>query len=153
MNLAYSADVMFALGLDMPKGVWLGGLYWFQANQDSPENKHFVDAYMKKFKLFPDYNAHGGYSGVKAYAAAVAKAGSAQKEKVIKALEGLELDLPVGPVRIRPEDHQAVMDSVWGMTSDFEGKLRCRGLNPVKIFKGADITPPVDKTGCRMPRE
>ncbi len=88
MNLAYSADVMFGLGLDMPKGIWLGGLYWFQAN-DSPLNKRFVDDYIAAYKVFPDYNAHGAYSGVKAYAEAVTKAGTTDKKKVIKALEGL----------------------------------------------------------------
>ncbi len=149
MNLAYSADVMFGLGLDMPKGIWLGGLYWFQAN-DSPVNKRFVDDYMAAYKVFPDYNAHGAYSGVKAYAEAVTKAGTTDKKKVIKALEGLLLELPVGNVLIRAGDHQAVVDSVWGVTSEFDGKLRCRTLNPLKIFPGQEITPSLENTGCNM---
>ncbi len=149
MNLAYSADVMFGLGLDMPKGVWLSGLYWFQANT-SPENVKFVEAYAHKYKIFPDFNAHGGYAGVKAYAAAVKRAGSTDKKKVIKALEGLTLDLPVGTVIIRAGDHQAVTDGVWGVASEFDGKLRTRLLKPMRIFKGEEITPPVEKTGCNM---
>jgi len=149
MNLAYSADVMFGLGLDMPKGIWLGGLYWFQAN-DGSVNKRFVEDYLKSFKVFPDYNAHGAYSGVKAYAEAVSRAGSADKNKVIKALEGLVIDLPVGKITIRAGDHQAVVDSVWGMTSEFDAKLRCRALNPMKIFPGPEITPTVEATGCIM---
>jgi branched-chain amino acid transport system substrate-binding protein len=149
MNLAYSADVMFGLGLDMPKGVWLGGLYWFQSNS-SPENLKFVEAYTRKYKIFPDFNAHGGYAGVKAYAAAVKKAGGTDKKKVAKALEGLTIDLPVGLVTIRAGDHQAIMDGVWGVTSEFDGKLRTRLLKPLKIFNGEEITPPLDKTGCHM---
>lgn len=149
MNLAYSADVMFGLGLDMPKGIWLGGLYWFQAN-DSPVNKAFVQDYLNMYKVFPDYNAHGAYSGVKAYAQAVTNAGTTDKNRVIKALEGIVLDLPVGNVTIRAGDHQAIVDSVWGVTSEFDSKLRCRVLNPMKIFPGAEITPSVDETGCRM---
>jgi branched-chain amino acid transport system substrate-binding protein len=151
MNLAYSADVMFGLGLDMPKGLWLGGLYWFQAN-NSPVNKSFVDDYFSMYKVFPDYNAHGAFAGVKAYAAAAAKAGSVEKNKVIKALEGLVIDLPIGNVTIRAGDHQAVCEGVWGQTGDFDGKLRCRVLNPMKIFPGDEITPPVEETGCRMPQ-
>ncbi|MBI5248029.1 MAG: ABC transporter substrate-binding protein [Desulfomonile tiedjei] len=149
MNLAYSADVMFGLGLDMPKGVWLGGLYWFQANE-SATNKRFVEDYLNAYKVFPDYNAHGAYSGVKAYSEAVAKAGSTDKNKVIKALQGLVLDLPVGTVTIRSGDHQAVVDSVWGLTSEFDGKLRCRMLNPMKVFSGPEITPSLEDAGCKL---
>lgn len=149
MNLAYSADVMYGLGLDMPKGIWLGGLYWFQGNS-TPANEAFVQAYMNRYRFFPDYNAEGAYSGVKAYAAAAAKAGSFDKEAIIKALEGLTIDLPTGHVTIRAEDHQAVFDSVWGVSSDFNGRLRIRSLRPLKIFPGIQITPPVDETGCRL---
>jgi branched-chain amino acid transport system substrate-binding protein len=149
--LAYSADVMFGAGMDMPKGIWLGGLYWFLAN-DSPANKSFCDAYLKRYKVFPDYNAHGGYAGVKAYAAAAQKAGSLDKEKIIAALEDLTIDLPVGTVIIRKEDHQAVQDCVWGMTAGYDGKMRFRSLKPLRIFPGSEVTPPVDQTGCIMRR-
>lgn len=148
MNLAYSADVMYGLGLDMPKGLWLGGLYWFQGNT-TPANESFVKAYMDRYRFFPDYNAEGAYSGVKAYAAAAAKAGSFDKEAIIKALEGLTLDLPGGHVIIRAEDHQAISDSVWGVTSEFDGRLRIRALKPLKVFPGIQITPSVEETGCR----
>jgi branched-chain amino acid transport system substrate-binding protein len=149
MNLAYSAEVMLGLGLAMPKGLWLGGLYWFQANS-SPTNKKFVEAYRARYKYWPDYNAHGGYAGVKAYAAALQKAGSPDKKAVCKALEGLSLDLPVGPIVIRKGDHQAQTDGCWGVTDDFDPKLRCRVLKPMRIFKGEEITPPVEATGCKM---
>lgn len=152
MNLAYSADVMQVLGLELPKGVWLSGLYWFQANSN-PTNLEFVRNYTKRYKFWPDYNAHGGYSGVIAYVAALQKAGSEDKKAVIKALEGLQLDLPVGTVVIRPGDHQAVMDGCWGVADEFDRQARCRILKPMKIFPGAEITPPVDQTGCRLPRQ
>ncbi len=149
LNLAYSADVMLGLGVDMPKGLWLGGLYWFQGNS-TPANEEFVKAYMSRYRVFPDYNAQGAYSGVKAYAAACALAGTTDKDAVIKALEGLTVDLPSGRTTIRKEDHQAVYDSVWGVSSEFDGKLRIRSLKPLKIFSGAEITRPIEETGCRM---
>ena len=80
------------------------------------------------------------------------KAGTTDKEKVIKALEGLAVDLPQGRTVIRAEDHQAIMDGVWGMTGDFDAKLRFRKLDPLKIFPGEEIIPPVDQTGCKMPQ-
>jgi len=150
LNLAYSADVMLGLGLDLPTGIWLGGLYWFQGNS-TPENLKFVDAYMKRHRVFPDFNASGAYSGVKAYAAAATIAGTTDKEAVIKALPGLTLDLPMGKTVIRAEDHQAIFPSVWGLSGEFDGKLRIRSLKPLKIFPGEEVTPPVAETGCKMP--
>jgi branched-chain amino acid transport system substrate-binding protein len=149
LNLAYSADVMLGLGIDMPKGLWLGGLYWFQGNT-TPANEKFVKAYMARYRVFPDFNAEGAYSGVKAYAAAVTLAGTTDKEAVVKTLEGLTVDLPSGKTTIRKEDHQAVFDSVWGVSSEFDGKLRIRSLKPLKIFSGAEITRPIEETGCKM---
>ncbi len=149
MNLAYSNDVLFSLGLDMPKGLWLSGLYWFQANKGQT-NTRFVERYATRYRVFPDYNAHGGYAGVLAYAAAVRKAGSTDKEAVRKALEGLTVDLPIGMVTIRAEDHQAISDGVWGVTADFDPKWRSRLLDPVRIFPGESIARPIEDTGCRQ---
>jgi branched-chain amino acid transport system substrate-binding protein len=151
LNLAYSADVMLGLGIDMPKGLWLGGLYWFQGNS-TPANEKFVKAYLSRFRVFPDYNAQGAYSGVKAYAAACELAGTTNKEAVAKALEGITLDLPSGKTTIRREDHQAVYDSVWGVSSEFDGKLRIRSLKPLRIFPGVEITRPLEETDCLMSR-
>jgi branched-chain amino acid transport system substrate-binding protein len=149
MNLAYSADVMIGLGVDMPKGLWLGGLYWYQAN-DSPMNRAFVDAYTARYKVFPDHNAHGAYVGVKAYAAAAAKAGSSDKSKVIEALSGLEMEIPAGRMLIRAGDHQAEYENAWGLSGEFDPKIHIRRLEPLRIFSGEEITMPVEMTGCRM---
>lgn len=151
VNIGNSMDVMYGMGIDMPKGIWIGGNYWFQQN-DTPSNKHFVESYLKRYKVPPDYNAFGAYAGVKAYAAAATKAGTTDKEVVTKALEGLVLDLPIGRTEIRAGDHQAILDSAWGLTTEFDGKLRLRLLKPLKIFPGDEITMPVDQTGCVMKR-
>ena len=148
MTLGAATEVLYALKDKMPEGLWVGTRYWFQAN-DTPVNKAFVDAYFKRFAVYPSYNAHGAYAAVKAYAAAAGKAGSVDKEKVIDALEGLSLDLPVGKITIRPEDHQAVTDGVWGKTAS-DPDMPIRILKPIKFFPGKDITPPVDETGCHM---
>jgi branched-chain amino acid transport system substrate-binding protein len=148
MNLAYSTDVLYGMGLDMPKGLWLSGLYWFQGNE-TKANRAFVDAYRKIYKIFPDYNAEGAYSGVKLYAAAVEKAGTTDKDSVVKALEGITVELPLGQVTIRPEDHQAIADGVWGVTAEFDPKLRCRRLDPTRVFPGIEIARPVEDTDCR----
>ncbi len=151
MNLAYSGDVMIGLGNTLPKGLWLGGLYWFQASS-TPANEQFVAAYRSRYHVFPDFNAQGGYAGVKTYVAAVKKAGTVDKDKVAKALAGLFVDLPQGRTLIRAGDHQAIVDGVWGLTGDFDAKLRCRRLESLKVFPGEAITPSLEQTGCNMPK-
>jgi branched-chain amino acid transport system substrate-binding protein len=148
MTLGAATEVLYALKEKMPEGIWVGTRYWFQAN-DTPINKAFVEAYFKQFNVYPSYNAHGAYGAVKVYAAAAKKAGSVDKDKIVGALEGLSIELPVGKITIRPEDHQAVTDGVWGKTAS-DPKLPIRVLKPIKAFAGKDITPPAAETGCTM---
>lgn len=148
MTLGAATEVLYALKDKMPEGVWVGTRYWFLAN-DAQVNKDFVKAFEAKYKVYPSYNAHGAYAAVKAYAAAAKKAGSVDKEKIVGALEGLALDLPVGKVVLRAEDHQAVTDGVWGKTAA-DPKMPIRILKPIKKFAGKDITPSVAETGCKM---
>jgi len=148
MSLGAATEVLYSLKEKMPEGVWVGTRYWFLGN-DKPENKAFVSAYKERYNAFPSYNAHGAYAAVKAYAEAAKKAGSTDKEKIVKALEGLSLQLPVGQVTIRPEDHQAITDGIWGKTAADPG-YPIRILKPTKHFSGKDITPPVAETGCKM---
>jgi branched-chain amino acid transport system substrate-binding protein len=148
LTLGAATEVLYALKDKMPEGLWVGTRYWFEAN-DTPMNKAFVDAYLKRFGVYPSYNAHGAYGAVKAYAAAAAKAKSVDKEKIVAALEGLSIELPVGKITIRPEDHQAITDGVWGKTAK-NPKLPIRVLKPMRKFEGKDITPAVAETGCAM---
>lgn len=147
-SLGAATEVLTALGDKMPEGLWVGTRYWFLAN-DSALNKKFVDGYHKKYGAYPSYNAHGAYSAVYAYKAAVEKAGTDDKEAVVKALEGLKLEIPTGMIEFRKEDHQAVTDAHWGKTAA-DPAYPHRILKPVKIFSGQDVTPPVSATGCSM---
>ncbi len=148
MTLGAATEVLYALKDKMPEGIWVGTRYWFNAN-NTPVNKAFVNAYHKRFGVYPSYNAHGAYAAVKMYAAAAAKAKSVDKEKIVGTLEGFALELPVGKVVIRPEDHQAVTDGVWGKTAA-DPKVPIRVLKPLRKFAGKDITPSVAETGCKM---
>jgi branched-chain amino acid transport system substrate-binding protein len=69
------------------------------------------------------------------------------KAAIIKALEGLTLELPVGTITIRAGDHQAVTDVCWGKTAA-DPKYPIRILKPFRVFKGTDVTPPLSETGC-----
>jgi hypothetical protein len=36
------------------------------------------------------------------------------------------------------------------MPDRFDATIRSRILHPMRIFKGDEITPPLDETGCKM---
>jgi branched-chain amino acid transport system substrate-binding protein len=152
MNLALSSEVFYSLKGLMPKGLWLSGLYWHKIN-DNPQNQKFVKAYMNRHKVFPDQSAHGAYAGIKAYAAAVKKAASTNKDEIVRALEGLMVQIPAGTVTIRPEDHQAICDGIWGKTNGYDVKTGCRLLNPVRVFPGMEIIRSVSETTCKRSRQ
>lgn len=72
------------------------------------ENKAFVEAFRKRWGKFPNYSAESSYSTIYAIKAGVEKAKSIETDKVVSALEGIELKTPAGMRLIRKEDHQAV---------------------------------------------
>lgn len=148
LSLGGATEVLSALGDKMPEDLWVGTRYWFLAN-DSALNKKFVGDYFKKYAAYPSYNAHGAYSAVYAYKAAAEKAKSTDKMAIVNALEGLKVEIPTGEIEFRKEDHQAITDGHWGKTAaspDYPHRI----LNPIKVFKGNDITPAVSETGCVM---
>jgi len=147
-SLGAATEVLTALGDKMPEGLWVGTRYWFLAN-DSAMNQKFSNDYFKKYGAYPSYNAHGAYSAVYAYKAAAEKAKSFDKMAIVNALEGLKIEIPIGVIEFRKEDHQAVTDAHWGKTAAAPGYSH-RILIPIKIFKGEDITPAVSATGCSM---
>ncbi|MBC7358126.1 MAG: ABC transporter substrate-binding protein [Desulfacinum sp.] len=148
MTLGAATEVLYALGDKMPEGLWVGTRYWFLGN-DSPKNVAFRDSYVKRYGQFPSYNAHGAYAALYTYKTAAEKAKSVEKDAVIAALEGLTVELPVGTVTIRPEDHQALTDATWGKTAA-DPNYPIRILKPVKIFPAKDVTPAPEETGCTM---
>jgi branched-chain amino acid transport system substrate-binding protein len=149
LTLGAATEVLTALGDKMPTGLWVGTRYWFQAS-DSPMNKAFVDGYRKRYGVYPSYNAHGAYAAVLAYKAAAEKAKSTEKPAIAKALGGLSIEVPLGKITIRAEDHQAVQDGTWGQTAA-DKAYPIRILKPIRRFKGEEITRPAAETGCKMP--
>ena len=147
-TLGAATEVLAALGDKMPEGLWVGTRYWFLAN-DSELNKNFVKAYKDKFNQYPSYNSHGAYGAIYTFKAAAEKAGGVDKDKIASALEGLSIELPVGKITIRAEDHQAVTPVCWGQTAA-DPDYAIRILKPFKVFPGQDVTPPPSETGCEM---
>jgi len=103
---------------EAPVGWIVTGYPWSEIQ--TPEHKAFVAAYEKKFKDYPRAGSLSGYTTMKALAAAIAKAGSTDSEKLIAALADLKVDSPVGPIVFRAIDHQSTM----GM---YVGKIGLKG--------------------------
>jgi branched-chain amino acid transport system substrate-binding protein len=141
------------LGVDMPKGLWISSSYWPLADPKGAD-KSFVQAYMAQYGSPPGYVTMFAYSGVKAYAQAAQVAGSTDKEAIVKALEGLSVNSPVGTIAIRAEDHQGISDLIAGKISDETAltsrRRPYRTLESVILFPGSEVSPSIEETECKM---
>ena len=83
--------------------------FHYSAAHDSPENKDYVDAFMKANKFRPNFHSVGGYDGMHLIYEAVRKAGpGADGDKLVEAMKGLAWTSPRGPVRIDPATRDPV---------------------------------------------
>ncbi|WP_394041136.1 ABC transporter substrate-binding protein [Xanthobacter autotrophicus] len=92
------------------------------ASIDTPAHKAFLNAYETKFKDYPRLGSLVGYTMIKSAAAGLAKAKSTDSEKLVDAFEGLEVDMPLGKISFRPQDHQSTMGAFVGQTRNVDGK-------------------------------
>ena len=142
--------VLEELGGDMPEGVLCGARYYFQ-HPDTEANRVFVNRYRARFGSWPTPWAEMSYNGVRFVAAGLAQAGTRASDALVRALEGMTLDLPRGPVTLRKEDHQAILDMVWGRTRrhpDFPFAV----LADLQVFPGTEITPTVEEVVAAQQR-
>ena len=78
--------------------------FHYSAAHDSPENKAYVDGFMKANKgMRPNFHSVGGYDGMHLIYEAVKKAGAgADGEKIVAAMKGMSWTSPRGPMTIDP---------------------------------------------------
>jgi branched-chain amino acid transport system substrate-binding protein len=105
---------------EAPVGWYVTGYPWYAI--DTPEHKRFRDAYQAKFHDYPRLGSVVGYSAVKSAAAALARAGSTDTEKLVAAMQNLTVDTPFGAVTYRAIDHQSTMGAYVGRTAVRDGK-------------------------------
>jgi len=144
-------DVLEGLGSEMPDNIWISGRYFFRYPDDK-RNNDWVAAFKKRWDHYPAYVSETGYSSLYAIKKAVEAAGSKETAQVIQAMEGMELESPAGKRVFRKEDHQAMYEVPWGLTtSDPKYSFKVMGKQivlPAKEFfnrppfEGADSFPP-----------
>ena len=85
-----------------------GAIYYYYGFPKNKMNDWLVAEHMKRFNAPPDMFTAGGFSAASAVVSALHKVPSADTEKLIAAMEGMEFDTPKGRMTLRKEDHQAM---------------------------------------------
>jgi len=124
---------------EAPQGWIVTGYPWDKIN--TPEHKAFVAAYQKRYNDYPRLGSLVGYITIKSLAAGIAKAGSADTDKLVAAFAGLKVDTPAGPITYRAIDHQSTMGAWVGKTAVQNGKGT---MVDFKYVDGASVQPPDD---------
>jgi branched-chain amino acid transport system substrate-binding protein len=84
--------------------------FHYSAAHDSPENKAYIDGFMKANKgMRPNFHSVGGYDGMHLIYEAVKKAGAgADGEKIVAAMKGMSWTSPRGPMTIDPASRDVI---------------------------------------------
>jgi branched-chain amino acid transport system substrate-binding protein len=118
--LAGEPEYLDPLKDETPEGWWVTGYPWSEIN--TPEHRAFRDAYQKRWKDYPRQGSVVGYAAVYTVAGAIQRAKTAETEKLVEALKGLQMQTPFGPVTWRAVDHQSTMGAYVGQLARKEGK-------------------------------
>jgi branched-chain amino acid transport system substrate-binding protein len=118
--IAGEPEYLDTLKDETPPGWWVTGYPWSEIK--TPEHTKFRAAYEKRWKDYPRQGSVVGYTAVYAVANAIRKAKSADTEKLIEALKGLEMQSPFGTIKWRPIDHQSTMGAYVGQFAKKDGK-------------------------------
>lgn len=105
---------------EAPQGWIVTGYPWYSIT--TPAHKAFLDAYQKRFHDYPRLGSVVGYATFKSIAAALATAGSTSTKKLVKAMSGLAVGTPFGPIVFRSVDHQSTMGAFVGKLAVKDGK-------------------------------
>ncbi len=114
-HTANELGTLMPQGKDAPEGVYGTANYLFYY-PESAANKAYVDEFTKAYKRYPKASALVGYMTAQFIAEGFKKAGKVDREALIKAVEGMTLDSPVGALTLRACDHQLELPTYFGVT-------------------------------------
>ena len=101
-------DLLESMG---PVAVGVVTSFHYSAAHDSPENKAYVDAFMKANGFRPNFHSLGGYDGMHLIYEAVKKAGAnADGDKLVEAMKGMKWVSPRGPMTIDPATRDPIQN-------------------------------------------
>src|SRR5262245_54357787 len=108
------------LAAEAPKGWIVTG--YPHAEIKTPEHTAFYEAYKAKFNDYPRLGSVVGFDTMNAIAAALAKAGDTDNEKLVGAMRGLKFGSAFGAVEFRAIDHQSTLGAYVGRLDVRDGK-------------------------------
>lgn len=133
---------------ETPTGWHVTGYPWNAIG--TPEHKRFLDAYRKKYSDYPRLGSVVGYSTVMSAVAAMRRAGSLDSEKLVVAMEGLQVETPFGKITYRALDHQSTMGAYVGKTALKDGQGTMTGA---RYADGAKFMPSDEEVRRMRPAE
>ncbi len=129
MHTATELATIRPLGANAPEGVIGTSNYHFYY-PNTKANKAFVAEFQKAYGRLPTVGALYGYITAQLIAGGYKKAGKVDTEAFINAVEGMVVPSPVGPVKLRAYDHQALLPMYLGVT---------KKVPMYKFFIGGDL--------------
>ncbi len=105
---------------ESPVGWYVTGYPWYGI--ETPEHRKFLAAYQARWNDYPRAGSVVGYATVMTAAAAIAKAGSLDTEKLVEAMKNLRVGTPFGSIVFRALDHQSTLGAFVGRTGLKDGK-------------------------------
>lgn len=131
--------VLKPLGMNAPEGV-MGTIDYNFYHPDISANRSFVSAYKAAYGNPPGFPAFQAYITAHFIAEAYRKAGSLDTEKFIDALEGIQIQSPVGRIEMRACDHQAILPMNFGVTK-LSPELGVAISTDILTLRGAEVMP------------
>ena len=131
--------VLNPLGIHAPEGV-MGTIDYNFYYPELSSNKRFVNAFKKAHGHPPGFPAFQAYITAHFIAEAYKKAGSVNTEKFIDALEGLQIQSPVGRIEMRACDHQAILPMNFGVTK-ISPEMGFAIATDIVTLRGAEVMP------------
>ena len=131
-------DILEAIG---PPALGMITSFHYSAAHPSPENKAYVDAFMKANNgMRPNFMSVGGYDGMHLIYEALKKTGGATDgEKVVEAMKGMAWTSPRGPMSIDPATRDVVQNVYIRKCEMVDGKLFNVEFDKIENFKDPGV--------------
>ena len=139
VHTATDHAVLKPLGTNAPEGV-MGTMDYHFYYPELSANKRFVNAFKAEYGQPPGFPAFHAYITAHFIAEAYKKAGTTDKEKFIDALEGLQINSPVGRIEMRGCDHQVILPMYLGVTKVSQ-EYGVAVSTDIYTLRGAEVMP------------
>ena len=113
---------------------------------DHPENAAFVKAWNAEYDSDPYFVEADNYVAAQALFESIKKAGSTEPKDVAAAMEKLSMTSIVGPVEMRPADHQLLRPSYFANVAFADGQLAWNDVAEIPASK----TTPTANPACKL---